>query len=185
VLISCPHCNFSKEIADEEISPSGARARCTRCQTQFDVMPAQRKQHRVRSIVTLVMLGAVVWAALFLMTRDWALDTNYFLVPGVWQGEMLYLGKKHPFELVIEKAQDGRLSGYMDWVESNPRYRLAIRGTYEGNHLVFEDYAFLERKGTAGLNDVQDVYIKANEMSGSAKNGTATLHALKRESAPF
>jgi hypothetical protein len=140
-------------------------------------------QGRRLRVLVFALIAAIV--AVLLVSRDWKLDKNYFLEPGTWQGEMTYLGKQYPFELVIESARDGRLTGYMDWVGSSPRYRLAVQGTYRGNHLVFEDYAFLERQGTTGLNDRKDVYIIGNEMAGTDKNGAAEIHALQRLSAPF
>ena len=112
--------------------------------------------------------AVILSIALLAVSHDWKLNKHYFLQPGTWQGKMTSLSKKHPFELVIESAQTGQLAGYMDWVGSSPRYRLAIRGTCERNHIVFEDYKFLERQGTTGLYDTEDVYIIENEMSGTA-----------------
>lgn len=111
--------------------------------------------------------------------HDWKLNRGYVLQPSCWQGEMTFRGKQHPFMLVIQSAENGKLDGYMDWTETSPRYRLAIRGTNEGNHLIFEDYKFIEGSGEYGLHDKQDVYIEDNQMSGSAKNGTATMHAVE------
>jgi hypothetical protein len=185
MIITCPHCNLSKELGEVYIPNAGTAATCPRCRTRFDVKPERQRHGIMRRKVALGIFVVVLGVISLMVAHDWKLDRNYFLQPGTWQGEMTYLGKEHPFELVIEKAQDGHLAGYMDWVETAPRYRLAIRGTYVGNHLVFEDYAFLERTGTAGLHDEQDVYITGNEMTGAAKNGAATFHALKRESAPF
>lgn len=130
--------------------------------------------------ITLVLLLAV-WAR---FGHDWKLDRNYRLQTGNWQGEMLFRGKQHPFLLVIQSTDSGTLEGYMDWIETMPRYRLAIRGTHTGNHLLFEDYKFLEGDGKYGLHDNQDVYIIENEMSGTAKNGNATLHAVKVATSP-
>jgi hypothetical protein len=73
----------------------------------------------------------------------------------------------------------------MDWVEFTPRYRLAVRGKHTGNHLVFEDYRFLEGEGTDGLHDKKDVYIEENVMNGTDKNGTAELHAIRLDPAPL
>jgi len=134
----------------------------------------------------LLGIAAVALVAICLKYgHDWKLDKEYRLIPSAWQGEMTYRGKKHPFVLVIESAADGKLGGYMDWVGFSPRYRLAVRGSYTGNHLIFEDYAFLEGKGTYGLNDRKDVYIEENVMNGSDKNGNAELHAIKLESLPM
>ncbi|MDA8101284.1 MAG: hypothetical protein M0042_16815 [Nitrospiraceae bacterium] len=132
----------------------------------------------------LVLLGALVCAVVVWLAVDWKLDEHYVLQPGSWQGEMAFQGRNYPFEMVIERAADGKMTGYMDWVSENPRYRLAIRGTYVGNHVRFEDYAFLERQGQTGLYDQQDVYIIGNEMTGTAKNGAASIHALQRAYAP-
>lgn len=185
MTITCPHCKLSNDLGEVRIPADGSMATCPRCRTKFEVKPERAGTRFARRAALLGILAVVLGAVALLFVHDWKLDKDYFLQPGTWQGEMTYLGKEHPFELVIEKAQDGNLAGYMDWVETSPRYRLAIRGTYIGNHLVFKDYEFLERKGTSGLNDEQDVYIAANEMTGTAKNGGATLHALKRESTPF
>lgn len=116
--------------------------------------------------------------------HDWKLDMNYVLQPGSWQGEMTFRGKQFPFLLVILNSDDGKLEGYMDWTSHSPRYRLAIRGTYQGNHLLFEDYKFIEGSGQYGLHDNQDVYIKEGVMNGTAKNGNATLHAVKVDLPP-
>jgi hypothetical protein len=185
MTITCPHCNLSKDLGAVRVPDSGMLATCPRCRTQFEVMPERQENRLTRWKASLGLLVIVLSAAALVVGHDWKLDKNYFLQPGIWQGEMTYRGKKHPFELVIESAQDGHMAGYMDWVGFSPRYRLTIRGTYVGNHLVFEDYEFLEGKGTAGLNDEKNVYIIKNEMTGTDKNGAATLHALKRESAPF
>ncbi len=183
MTITCPNCKLTRDLGDLLIPDAGTAATCPRCRSRFEVKPERRAKRWPRTAAFAVL--GILCAAGLIISHDWKLNRNYFLQPGTWQGEMTYLGKKHPFELVIEKAQDGRLAGYMDWVETNPRYRLSIRGTYVGNHLVFKDYEFLERKGTTGLNDEQDVYIIENEMTGTAKNGAADFHALKRESAPF
>ncbi len=173
-------------MENDAIPATGALAACPRCRIRFEVMPEQPGNSGTRWKAILAIAVLVLCAGIFIVIGyDGKLDKNYFLQPGTWQGEMTYLGKQYPFEMVIEKAQDGYLAGYMDWVGHSPRYRLAIRGTYVGNHLVFEDYSFLERQGTTGLNDKKDVYIIGNEMSGTDKNGNATFHALKRESAPF
>jgi len=127
---------------------------------------------------------AALLAAGIRFGHDWKLDRGYVLQPGNWQGEMTFRGKQHPFLLVIQTTDDGKLEGYMDWTETMPRYRLAIRGTHTGNHLLFEDYKFLEGSGQYGLHDNQDVYIIDNEMSGTAKNGTATLHAVQVATSP-
>lgn len=185
MIITCPSCKLSKEMEYPRIPDGGVTATCPRCHARFDVGKTLQPVRLSGRYKLLIMMIVVLSVAALILLHDWKLDKNYFLEPGVWQGEMTYIGKKHPFELVIETAQDGNLAGYMDWVETSPRYRLAIRGTYEGNHLVFVDYAFLERKGAAGLYDEQDVYIIDNEMKGTAKNGAATLTALKRASAPF
>jgi len=116
--------------------------------------------------------------------HDWKLDKYYLLQPGNWQGEMSFRGKQHPFLLVIQSTDDGKLEGYMDWVGTMPRYRLAIRGTHMGNHLLFEDYKFLEGDGKYGLHDKKNVYIIENEMNGTDKNGNATLHAVKVATEP-
>lgn len=185
MIITCPSCNLSKELGNVDVSRTGTAARCPRCHTLFNVRPDRQEHWIMRRRALLGTLIAVFAVGSLLIAHDWKLDKNYFLQPGTWQGDMTYRGKKHPFELVIEKAQDGCLEGYMDWVEYSPRYRLAIRGSYLGNHLVFKDYEFLERKGTTGLNDEQDVYIIAEEMRGTAKDGNAELTALKRTSASF
>lgn len=181
MTINCPNCKLSKDIGAVRIPRAGMTATCPRCRTVFEVKPESRPG---RWRKPLILLGIVLCAVIALLLYDWKLDENYFLQPGSWQGEMTFRGKQYPFVLVIEKAQDGRLEGYMDWLESNPRYRLAIRGTYVGNHLVFKDYEFVERKGSTGLNDEKDVYIIGNEMSGTDKNGIAAFHALKRGSQP-
>ncbi len=128
----------------------------------------------------LLTLGIVLCAAALLLAHDWKLDKNYFLQPGTWQGEIAYLEKKYPFELVIEKAQDGKMEGYMDWFGNNPHYILGVRGTYMGNHLLFEEYEFINGGSKYGFNDKKDVYIVGNEMTGTDKNGTAMFHAVKR-----
>lgn len=185
MIITCPQCNFSKDLGAVRIPNAGAPATCPRCRAQFEVKPERQGNWLMRRKASLGILVVVLCVVSLLFMHDWKLNKNYFLQPSAWQGEVTYLGKKHPFELVIEKAQDGAMEGYMDWVGFSPRYRLAIRGTYVGNHLLFEDYAFLERKGTAGLFDKKNVYIIENEMTGTDKNGAATLRALKRESAPL
>lgn len=185
MLVACPACKFTKDIPEDRLQREGLTAICPRCRTQFAVEYHTRRNRRVSGKVWIAFLLIGIFSAGLILTQDWKLDKDYFLQPGVWQGEMTYMGKKHPFELVIETARDGQMTGYMDWVGMSPRYRLAVKGTYEGNHLLFEDYAFLERKGTSGLYDRKDVYIIGNEMTGTDKNGAATFHALKRESAPF
>ena len=127
---------------------------------------------------------AVLLAAWARFGHDWKLDMNYRLQPSNWQGEMLFRGKQHPFLLVIQSTEGGKLEGYMDWVGTIPRYRLAIRGTHAGNHLLFEDYKFLEGDSKYGLHDNQDVYITENEMNGTAKNGNAALRAVKVATEP-
>jgi transcription elongation factor Elf1 len=134
---------------------------------------------RFWGIALLILIA--VWAR---FGHDWKLDQNYLLQPGNWQGEMSFRGKQHPFLLVIQTVDGGKLEGYMDWTETMPRYRLAIRGTHTGNHLLFEDYKFLEGEGKYGLHDNQDVYIVDNEMNGTAKNGQATLHAIQVATSP-
>jgi hypothetical protein len=131
--------------------------------------------------VGILLVVVIGWAKL---GHDWKMDHNYLLQPGNWQGSMQFRGKQFPFLLVIQSADNGKLEGYMDWVGTMPRYKLAIRGSYVGNHLLFEDYKFLEGEGQYGLHDNQDVYIIDNEMSGSAKNGNATLHAVKVATEP-
>ena len=185
MIVTCPHCNLSRELGPLRIPSGGMSATCPRCRAPFEVWPERPASRLLRWRTTLIALAVVGCISGALLAHDWKLDKNYFLLPGVWQGEMTFLDKKYPFVLVIEKAQDGNLAGYMDWVSENPRYRLAIRGTYVGNHLIFEDYAFLERVAPTGLHDTQDVYIAGNEMAGTAKDGAATLHAVKRESSPL
>ncbi len=183
--ITCPKCNLSKEASDHQIPPAGVAVTCPRCHTRFDIKPERRMSRSKRLAflfgVAVVFLCVVVTIFMY----DGRLDKNYFLEPGFWQGEMTFAGKKYPFVLVIETAQDGRLKGYMDWTSQSPRYRLAIRGTYVGNHLLFEDYEFLERKADSGLYDKQDVYIFGDTMAGLAKNGRAALTATKRPVYPL
>lgn len=185
MIVTCPACKYAKDVAEDRFPREGLTATCPRCRTRFALDHRTARNRLVPGKAWIAFLLIVIAAAGLLLGRDWKLDEDYFLQPGVWQGEMTYLGKKHPFELVIETARDGQMTGYMDWVGMTPRYRLAVKGTYEGNHLLFEDYAFLERKGTSGLYDRKDVYIIGNEMTGTDKNGAATFHALKRESTPF
>ncbi len=145
-------------------------------------MPSARKMlssKRFWGIAAVVLIA--VWAR---FGHDCKMDMNYALQPGNWQGEMSFRGKQHPFLLVIQTTDGGKLEGYMDWIETMPRYRLAIRGTHIGNHLLFEDYKFLEGDGKYGLHDNQDVYIIENEMSGTAKNGKADLHAVHVATSP-
>lgn len=175
MTITCPNCNLSKEIGDVRIPRAGMAATCPRCRAVFEVRPESRPGGWRKP---LILLTLALCATAALLMYDWKLDKNYFLQPSSWQGEITFLGEKHPFILVIEKAQDGQLEGYMDWPEVN--FRLAVRGSYVGNHLVFKDYEFLIGKGNTGLNDQKDVYIIGNEMSGTDKNGIATFHALKR-----
>lgn len=130
------------------------------------------------------LVGVVLIAAWIRFGHDWKFDKNYLLKPGKWQGEMSFRGKQHPFLLAIQTTDDGKLEGYMDWTETMPRYRLAVRGTHKGNHLLFEDYKFLEGSGEYGLNDKKDVYIIDNEMNGTDKNGSATLHAVQVATSP-
>jgi len=40
MLLTCPHCGFSKQIAPEQISPNAARVHCPRCKQSF---PLQRE----------------------------------------------------------------------------------------------------------------------------------------------
>jgi len=185
MIVTCPHCNLSKELGSVRVPSGGTLATCPRCRASFEVRPERPATWFLRWRAALIALGVIGCITAAFLAHDWKLNKNYFLLPGAWQGDMTFLGKKYPFVLVIEKAQDGNLAGYMDWVSESPRYRLAIRGTYVGNHLLFEDYAFLERVGSTGLHDTQDVYIVGNEMTGTAKDGDATLQALKRESTPF
>lgn len=131
-----------------------------------------------------IVLIALLAAACIRFGHDWKLDNRYVLQPGCWQGEMTFRGKQHPFLLAIQTTDNGKLEGYMDWTETSPRYRLAIRGTHQGNHLLFEDYKFIEGSGQYGLHDNQDVYIVENELDGTAKNGKATMHAVKVAIAP-
>lgn len=185
MIITCPKCELQKDLGTVRIYKTGAVATCPRCRETFLVLPERQEAgwKKWKSAIAFIVL--FLTAVSFLAAHDWKLDKNYFLAPSTWQGELTYRGKKAPFVLVIEKAQDGKLEGYMDWVGSSPRYRLAVRGTYVGNHLVFEDYAFLERVGATGLHDEKDVYIKGHEMAGTDKNGDAEFYALKRESAPL
>ncbi|MEK6743426.1 MAG: DUF6510 family protein [Nitrospirota bacterium] len=185
MIITCPKCELSKDLGEVRIYKTGTVTTCPRCRETFLVLPEQQETWWGKWKNAILFLAVVLPAAAFLAVHDWKLDKNYFLSPSTWQGDMTFRGKKYPFVLVIEKAQDGRLAGYMDWVSSSPRYRLAVRGTYVGNHLVFEDYAFLERVGATGLHDEKDVYISGNEMTGTDKNGAAELQALKRESSPL
>jgi len=185
MMITCPKCELSKVVDDDRLADTDMLVTCTRCRTQFEIKADSKKHWILKRKGPLFTAGIVLVVVVLLAVHDWKLDKNYFLQPGAWQGEMTYMGKKYPFDMMIEKARDGHLEGYMDWVGHTPRYRLAIRGTYVGNHLVFEDYEFLERQGTTGLHDEQDVYIVENEMTGTAKHGRAELRALKRESAPF
>jgi hypothetical protein len=195
---TCPSCGLDVESRNEtEI--------CSRCGLVFSKYLARTAQLSVlqnlsqESVPTVPqsalrrLLGntffwgltlALLLAAFVRFGHDWKLDKNYRLETGNWQGEMLFRGKQHPFLLVIQSTESGKLEGYMDWIETMPRYRLAIRGTHTGNHLLFEDYKFLEGEGQYGLHDNQDVYIIENEMSGTAKNGNATLHAVKVATSP-
>lgn len=184
MMITCPKCELSKVVDDDRLASMDMLVTCTRCRTQFEIK-ADRKEHwLLRWKKPLVIACMVVCAVVLLTTHDWKIDKNYFLQPGAWQGELTYMGKQYPFDMIIAKAQDGHLEGYMDWVGETPRYRLAIRGTYVGNHLVFEDYEFIGQQGPAsGLHDEQDVYVMGNEMTGTAKHGRADFHALKRASA--
>lgn len=245
MIITCPHCNSSKDIGEVRIPRAGATATCKNCQKQFELRPMPepaaekiridrcpacdfaagqlqemdicpkcglvfakylaRVNHAppdsdsvsfapaAEKTVVRQLLGnkqfwgialVVLLAAWARFGHDWKLEPNYLLQPGNWQGEMTFRGKQHPFVLVIQTTDGGKLEGYMDWIETMPRYRLAIRGTHTGNHLLFEDYKFLEGSGTTGLHDHQDVYIIDNEMNGSAKNGAATLHAVQVATSP-
>lgn len=185
MIVTCPECRLTKDLGPVSIPPTGMIATCPRCKAPFEVKPETLEPWYRRWWKPLLAAAVACSMAAVLIAYDWKLDRDYFLRPGAWQGEMTYFGTKYPFELVIEKAQDGKLEGYMDWVGESPRYRLAVRGTYDGNHLVFVDYEFLERQGSRGLHDEKDVYIIGNEMTGTDKNGRARFHALKRESAPF
>lgn len=182
MIITCPNCSLGKEVGAISIPREGTLATCPRCRARFNIKPEQSKTSVVLGRIFLGVAALGVLLAVILFSHDWKLDKNYFLTPSAWQGEMTYVGRKHPFLLVIEKAQDGQLTGYMDWVATSPRYRLAVRGTYAGNHLLFEDYEFLEGKGTAGLFDKKDVYIIGNEMIGTDKNGSAAFYAVRRAS---
>jgi hypothetical protein len=185
MIITCPKCDLKKDLGAVRVHRSGTIATCPRCSETFLVLPEEQETWWGRWKYAAILLAIMVSFSVFLLAHDWKLDKNYFLGPSTWQGDMAYRGKKYPFVLVIEKAQDGKLEGYMDWVSSSPRYRLAVRGMYEGNHLVFEDYSFTEVVAGRGLHDEKDVYIKGNEMTGTDKNGEADLFALRRESAPL
>lgn len=249
MIITCPHCAFSKEIGDVTIPDAGVTATCKSCRQQFqlsqdrkpvtaekpclqecpscgtngpfkvdsDICPRcglvfakyrakirqaadEREASREisfapahdmplsRQILTnrkfWGILVTILLAVIIRYGHDWKLDMKYTLRPGSWQGEMTFRGKQFPFLLVILNSDDGKLAGYMDWTGSSPRYRLAIRGTHQGNHLLFEDYKFIEGSGQYGLHDNQDVYIIDEVMDGTAKNGKATLHAIKVEIPP-
>lgn len=248
MIITCPHCNASKDIGNVRIPKAGAMATCQGCQLQFELHPEQEPAPEKSGIdrcpscshvlagqnetdicpqcglvfskylarasqisaspddsdsvmfapvaeksVLLQMLFSkrflgvaiiVLIAAWAKFGHDWKLDMNYSLQPGNWQGEMTFRGKQHPFLLVIQSTEGGKLEGYMDWIETIPRYRLAIHGTHTGNHLLFEDYKFLEGDGKYGLHDKKDIYIVENEMNGTDKNGKAILHAVKVATEP-
>jgi hypothetical protein len=151
--------------------------------TPSDVRSTPEGRRRLTRNTTFLVSIALLFVALCLYYGfDWKLDRDYRLVPSAWQGEITFRGKQHPFVLVITTAAYGRMEGYMDWVGFPTPYRLAVRGTYRGNHLEFEDYRFLRGEGTYGLHDKKDVYIAANVMSGSDKNGDAEFHAVRMES---
>lgn len=199
-LENCPACSFAGKLQpDTDI--------CPQCGIVVSKYIARRSQETVssdlsenvifapadeKSVLRQLLTSKRFWgvtlviliAALVKFGHDWKMDKNYLLQPGNWQGEMLFRGKQHPFLLVIETTDGDKLEGYMDWTETMPRYRLAIRGTHSGNHLLFEDYKFIEGSGQYGLHDNQDVYIIDNVMNGTAKNGTATLHAVQVATSP-
>lgn len=242
MVITCPHCKFSKEAGELSIPRGGVTATCSNCRQQFRLAPDCPPAPAVSSLASCPACGyagpfqtgsvscpgcGVVFAkylakvnrqtvqeetlreALFIQEEgplyrrlaanrqfwivliavllvvgirfghDWKLEKNYLLLPSCWQGEMTFRGKQHPFLLAIQIVEGDKIEGYMDWTETSPLYRLAIRGTRQGNHLLFEDYKFIEGSGQYGLHDKQDVYITENEMTGTAKNGQATLHAVK------
>lgn len=180
----CPQCGIviSKYLArrsQDAVSPDLSEEVIFSSADEKSVLRQLLTNKRFWGITLVILIGVLVRFG-----HDWKMDKYYLLKPGNWQGEMSFRGKQHPFLLVIQSADDGKLEGYMDWIEVMPRYRLAIRGTYTGNHLLFEDYKFIEGSGQYGLHDNQDVYIIENEMSGTAKNGKATLHAVQVATSP-
>lgn len=196
----CPGCGFAgAQLPETDICPkcglvfSKYRAKTDQLNQPLDGVPFLPSTPADEpSLSRQILTNKLIWgialtiliAAWIRFGHDWKLDRNYLLQPGNWQGEMSFRGKQHPFMLVIQSTDGGKLEGYMDWIETMPRYRLAIRGTHDGNHLLFEDYKFLEGEGQYGLHDKQDVYIVDNEMSGTAKNGQATLHAIQVATSP-
>jgi len=251
MILTCPRCNFSRDVGEVRIPFRGALAACPNCGARFMLRPEQppreepqfvrrcpscshahppgdlsgtcpqcgliydrfltRQRPRQedpsasppesaaddirktaidwrrfsRNRIFLGISGVVFIALCLAFLHDWKLDREYRLTPSSWQGEVTFRDKRHPFLLVIQKTGNGQLEGYMDWVEYTPRYRLAVRGKHTGNHLVFEDYRFLEGEGAYGLHDQKDVYIEKNVMSGTDKNGTAELYATRLEPAPM
>ncbi len=151
--------------------------------TPSDGKGTPRGRRRLTRNTTFLVIMALFFVALCLYYGyDWKLDKDYRLVPSAWQGEITFRGKQYPFVLVITSAVSGRMEGYTDWVGLQTPYRLAVRGTYRGNHLEFEDYRFLRGEGMYGLHDKKDVYIAENVMSGSDKNGDAEFHAVRMQS---
>ncbi len=175
----CPQCGL---VYAKYLDRQARRAIDNESVQNAELAKTAEKPHPGKLLVNRYLLGISLLVVLSVWVRfgyDWQLNKGYLLKPSTWQGEMSFRGKKHPFLLVIESTDRGRLEGYMDWIETIPRYRLAIRGTYNGNHLLFEDYKFVEGSGQFGLHDKKDVYIKGNEMNGSDKNGKAVLHAVQ------
>lgn len=116
-----------------------------------------------------------------------SLDPQFKLTPSVWEGAITYKDTDYAFTLVFEEVeQRGNLLGYMDWPAQGggPHARLVVEGTATGNHLEFEDTEFIIGDNTLGVFDKKDVWISGKRMTGTDKNGTATLKAHRTSLSP-
>ena len=78
--------------------------------------------------------------------------------------------------MVFESVEYGTVLGVIDWGD----VAAEVRGTYAGDHVVFEDYAIRRTNGAAyELFDRKDVHIRGGVMEGTDKNGRWRLRAVR------
>jgi hypothetical protein len=108
------------------------------------------------------------------------------IVPSRWRGELefgamtstgTYLVMDRAFFVLdIEYAEGGVMRGAMDWGDTVAE----VRGTYDGGHLRFEDYAIRRTNGAPFiLHDWKDVEISQGVMTGTDKGGRFPLTARR------
>ena len=152
------------------------------------------KRHRQMSPLfkwAMVLLAGIILIPIS-KKIDWplfgtpSLNPHYTLTPSVWEGAITYKNAEYTFTLVFEEiGPNGNLIGYMDWPPQAEmgHSRLVVEGTANGNHLEFEDTDHIIGNNVQGSYDKKDVWISGNRMTGTDKNGTATLKA-RRATAP-